>query len=209
MGEQVNAMTDLIRARATSLEGLKVPMSMGQSSVQRPCGLDFADTVVQNFGRGADGIMGYQVVGDNQKTKLTEALTSATNAYERVDSEVADAIKAGSGGQLAAVSVEQPSTDAMSAPRAIDAPTALEAAGYAQIIQTEQRLNDGDNGSSLRQAARQSQYLPAPLEAAWVAVAWVAVWGTAAANRVRRSAATRNCRQMRTCTRKIARGRNR
>ncbi|ORA36332.1 hypothetical protein BST13_12355 [Mycobacterium aquaticum] len=115
--------------------------------------MDFANTVAQNFGRGADGIMGYQVVGKNQKTRLTQALTSAANAYERVDSEVADAIKAGTGGQLPAVTVEQPSTDPLPAPRAIDAPTALEAAGYAQIKDTEARLQDGDNGSSLRTAA--------------------------------------------------------
>lgn len=163
MGEQVNAMTDQIRARATSLEGLRVPTSMGQSSVQRPCGLDFAGTVAQNFGRGADGIMGYQVVGDNQKTRLTQALTSAANAYERVDSEVADAIKAGAGGQLPTVTVEQPSTDALPAPRAIDAPTALSAAGYAQIKDTEERLHDGDNGSSLRTAATQWRIASAQL----------------------------------------------
>ncbi|OBC01183.1 hypothetical protein A5784_18415, partial [Mycobacterium sp. 852013-50091_SCH5140682] len=136
---------------------------MGQSSVQRPCGLDFANTVAQNFSRGADGIMGYQVVGDNQKTRLTQALTSAADAYERVDSEVAEAIRAGSGGQLPAVAVEQPHTDALPAPRAIDAPTALEAAGYAQIKDTEERLQDGDDGSSLRTAASQWRIASAQL----------------------------------------------
>jgi hypothetical protein len=152
MGEPLNVVSAGLTARADHLR--RVPMERGPQSIksfQAPCEINFSQTAADNIRACADGLFQYEAAGAAQVDRLAGALTSAANAYDAVDDGVAAAIKAGTGGQIPTVTVQNPPPSSTSAPAGMNSPLGpLDDGAGHNVIQTETDLGTGDQGRSLR-----------------------------------------------------------
>ena len=144
----LNVITTGLAARANALTGLTWP-NIDTGGVKAPVEFEFVETACNNVKKLAEGVLSYQKGGKACAQRLSESLSNAADAYEKVDEEVTEAINKGSSGKLPGVKVAAPTTPKPQSNGSIARPEDIPDPGYSDVEQTQDTLSKWDGGIAL------------------------------------------------------------
>lgn len=153
-GNDVQVVTEQLRARARAIQALDWPDFDGQSRVTAPSGLQLSDDAAENVWQNARGLRQYQTVGKNEAKRLTETLENVAKAYEAVDAASKQAIDSGQG-TVQPVTPEPSPTPALPKPFPIAPAKPLTCDFCSDPLKAEAKLAQKDQAASLLAAAEQ------------------------------------------------------